>query len=158
MAHHFSEKCTETHYVHSKLISLFMCIRWPHPQGERASWTLNAQTRAAMNENTERSRVSNIWYCTKSKKEVSGDLFVSSCHIYLPTQRVHAMSDCAGIWLSSSCHITVGTYSVQSRFLCKGMILLSICNGHHHPGQLFWLISHITVLRNMVGFVVDGHI
>ena len=29
---------------------------------------------------------------------------------------------------------------------------------HYHLGQLNWPVSQISVLRNMVGFVVDGHI
>ena len=59
---------------------------WPCPQGMKASWPLNARTRAAVkvsNENKEKSRVSKARYCTKSKKEVSGDLFVGSCHTCL---------------------------------------------------------------------------
>ena len=35
------------------------------------------------NENKEKPRVSKAHYCTNSKKEVSGDLFVSSCHTCL---------------------------------------------------------------------------
>ena len=58
-----------------------MYVRWPHSQGEKASWPMNIQTRAAMNisnKNEEKSRVSKACYCKKSKKEVFGDLFVSS--------------------------------------------------------------------------------
>ena len=52
------------------------------------------------NENKERSRVSKVRYCKKSKKEVSDDPFVSSW------QRVCVMTDCAATWLSPSSHIS----------------------------------------------------
>ena len=75
----FSRKCNETRYVHSKPISMYLSIRWPHPQSERASWPLNAWTRAAVNVLNEKKGKSKVCYYTKSKKVVSGNLFVCSC-------------------------------------------------------------------------------
>ena len=52
----FPKKHNETHYIHSKQISiylLFMHTHWPRPQGENASWLLNPQTRAAVNVSNE---------------------------------------------------------------------------------------------------------
>ena len=65
-------------YVHSKQASVyspFMHIGWPRPQGEKVSWRLNTRTRTAGNVSNEKSKAR---CCTQSKKEVSGDLFVSS--------------------------------------------------------------------------------
>ena len=84
------------------MYSPFMHIGRPRPQGETVLG-LNARTRATgnvSNENKEKSRLSNARYCTKQKKEVSGDLFVSSPHT-CPT--VAGPTDCAGTWLGSSC-------------------------------------------------------
>ena len=55
-------------------------------KGEKASWPLNVQTRAAVNvsnEDKEKSRVFKARYCTKSNEEVYGERFVSSCHTCL---------------------------------------------------------------------------
>ena len=105
-----------------------MCICWPHPQDENASWQLNTWTRAAMNvsnENKEKSGESKAHYCTKLKKEVCGNLFMSSCCTCLLANG----SDYAGAWLSSSCHISISIafQKLQSRFLCREMIILSLC-------------------------------
>ena len=138
-------------YVQSKRISAcspFMRIRWPHSQVENASWPVNAWMRAAMNvsnENKEKSGVSKARYFTKSKKEVCGDIFVSSCRTCLPGNGSVSR-------LTMQLHV----------FLCRGMILLSICvENWKRPiitlGDNFWLLSQISVHCDMVDFVVDGH-
>ena len=90
--------------------SLFMGICWPRPQSEKALWPLNAQKKAALNVPKVHRSVSKS-RCIKSKKEVSGDLFVSSCHTCLS-----ATSLCYN-WLCSC----VAKYFMP--YICKYNIL-----------------------------------
>ena len=55
-----------------------MHIHRPGSQGEKGSRPLNAQMRAlvnGLNEKKDKSIVSKAGFCTKSKKEVSGNFF-----------------------------------------------------------------------------------
>ena len=56
---------------------------WPRPQNQCARWLPNAQMRAAADflmEKNETTIVSKARWQTKSKKEVTGDVFICSCH------------------------------------------------------------------------------
>lgn len=90
----FSRKCNKTRYVHSKPISMYLRIRWPHPQSERASWPLNAWTRAEVNVLNETKDKSKVCYYTKSKKVPS---FCVQLQLQLPY-----LCDCSRfvLWLT----------------------------------------------------------
>ena len=65
-----------------------MGIRRSHPQGEKASIMdaerSNKSSDVRFEWKQREVKMSKARYCTKSKKGVSGDLFVSSCHTCLP--------------------------------------------------------------------------
>ena len=64
---------------------------------------------------------------------------------------VRVTSDCEASWMSSSCHISI-RYSVleaKSRFLCRGMIPLSIYVESEACQLSLWLVSQISVQRNI---------
>lgn len=78
----------ETHYIHCKLTTAywpFMCIS-PSPEHEKASWLLNARTRAVVNVSNENNEKSRAHYCKKLKKEVSKE-FVCRGMILLSVSR-----------------------------------------------------------------------
>ena len=84
----FSTERNEMRYVHCNRKSVYapfivsMCVGPAH-QIRSVQWLLNARTRAVANISIEKTSVSKDRNYTKLKNEVTGDLFVCSCHTSL---------------------------------------------------------------------------
>ena len=133
-------------------ILVFMHTCWPNPQGEKASWPLNASS-GEIFEWKQRSQECLKLIIIQNRRR--------KCLAILATilEQVSVTTNHAGTWLDPYLHEHSVLEAKKQIFVWR-KILLSIYQlkiANYHSWQLLWLTSQISVQCNMVGFVMDSH-